>query len=54
MFASPFTEEDYYRTDRLLIIATGSQLPVHRAPSVASVITKIEGRSIWMELSYKL
>jgi outer membrane receptor for ferrienterochelin and colicins len=39
MFQSPYTEEDYYRTDRLLITATGSQLPVHKAPAVASIIT---------------
>ena len=26
MFQSPYSEEDYYRTDRLLISATGSQL----------------------------
>lgn len=39
MFASPYTEEDYYRTDRLLVTATGSQLPIHKAPAVASIIT---------------
>ena len=39
MFASPYAEEDYYRTDRLLVTATGSQLPVHKAPAVASIIT---------------
>ncbi|MGD9365321.1 MAG: TonB-dependent receptor [Desulfobacteraceae bacterium] len=39
MFESPYAEEDYYRTDRLLITATGSQLPVHKAPAVASIIT---------------
>ena len=32
-------EEDVYRNDRLLLTATGSQKPVHLAPSVASVIT---------------
>ncbi len=32
-------EEDVYRTDRLLLTATGSMKPVHLAPSVASVIT---------------
>jgi outer membrane receptor for ferrienterochelin and colicins len=39
MFQSPYSEEDYYRTDRLLITATGSQLPVHKAPAVASIVT---------------
>jgi|GEM_PF-6320481 len=32
-------EQDFYRTDRLLVTATGSQKPMHLAPSVASVIT---------------
>jgi iron complex outermembrane receptor protein len=40
MFKSPYQEEDYYRADRLLITATGSLVPVHKAPSVASIITK--------------
>jgi outer membrane receptor for ferrienterochelin and colicins len=39
MFQSPYSEEDYYRTDRLLITATGSQLPIHKAPAVASIVT---------------
>lgn len=39
MFDSPYAEEDYYRTDRLLVTATGSQLPIHKAPAVASIIT---------------
>jgi outer membrane receptor for ferrienterochelin and colicins len=39
MFESPYSEEDYYRTDRLLVTATGSQLPIHKAPAVASIIT---------------
>lgn len=39
MFASPYQEEDYFRTDRLLTTATGSQKPVRLAPSVATVIT---------------
>ena len=33
------SEEDVYRTDRLLLTATGSLKPVHLAPSVATVIT---------------
>ena len=32
-------ELDFWREDRLLISATGSQVPVHLAPSVASVVT---------------
>ena len=39
MFQSPYSEEDYYRTDRLLTTATGSQLPIHKAPAVASIVT---------------
>jgi outer membrane receptor for ferrienterochelin and colicins len=39
MFQSPYSEEDYYRADRLLATATGSQLPVHKAPAVASIVT---------------
>ncbi|MCI5122129.1 MAG: Plug domain-containing protein, partial [Candidatus Electrothrix sp. AUS4] len=39
MFDQGPQEEDVYRTDRLLLTATGSLKPVHLAPSVASVIT---------------
>ena len=39
---SGLTEEDYYRTDEMLISATGSMKPVFLAPSVATVITKEE------------
>lgn len=39
MFGTGLQEEDVYRTDRLLLSATGSLKPVHLAPSVASVIT---------------
>ena len=38
-FEAEYQEEDYFRTDRLLITSTGSLKPVHKAPSVASVIT---------------
>lgn len=38
-FTSPYTEEMYYRTDRLLSTATGNLLPIHKAPAVATVIT---------------
>nr|MBF0221854.1 TonB-dependent receptor [Desulfobulbaceae bacterium] len=40
IFGSGPQEEDVYRADRLLVSATGSQIPVHLAPSVASVISK--------------
>lgn len=46
MFTSPYTEEMYYRTDELLLTATGSLLPVHKAPSVASIITSEEIENI--------
>ncbi|MBA3004668.1 MAG: TonB-dependent receptor [Desulfurivibrio sp.] len=39
MFGQGPQEGDVYRTDRLLLTATGSLKPVHLAPSVASVIT---------------
>ncbi|MFA7383964.1 MAG: TonB-dependent receptor [Desulfurivibrionaceae bacterium] len=39
MFGRGPQEEDVYRTDRLLLTATGSLKPIHLAPSVASVIT---------------
>ncbi|MCU7936270.1 MAG: TonB-dependent receptor [Candidatus Thiodiazotropha sp. (ex Dulcina madagascariensis)] len=39
LFSGP-SEEDYYRTDAILVSATGSAKPVFLAPSVASVITK--------------
>ncbi|MCU7850845.1 MAG: TonB-dependent receptor [Candidatus Thiodiazotropha sp. (ex Monitilora ramsayi)] len=41
LFSGP-SEEDYYRTDAVLVSATGSTKPVFLAPSVASVITKEE------------
>ena len=46
MFSSPYQEEDYFRADHLLISATGSQKPVHLAPSVASVITSQDIKDI--------
>jgi iron complex outermembrane receptor protein len=39
VFGSGPQEEDIYRTDRLLLTATGSLKPVHLAPTVATVIT---------------
>ena len=45
-FESEYQEEDYWRTDELLLTATGSLKPVHLAPSVATVITKEEIKAI--------
>lgn len=39
LFGGP-SEEDFYRTDQMLVSATGSAKPVFLAPSVASVISK--------------
>lgn len=39
MFTSKYSEEMVHRTDRLLLTATGSLLPIHKAPAVASIIT---------------
>jgi iron complex outermembrane receptor protein len=39
MFESRYSEEDYYRTDRLIGAATGSPKPLYRAPAVGTVIT---------------
>lgn len=41
LFSGP-TEEDLYRTDEMLVSATGSLKPVVLAPSVATVISKEE------------
>jgi iron complex outermembrane receptor protein len=46
MFGKGPQEEDFYRTDRLLVTATGSLKPVRLAPSVASVVTAEEIRAI--------
>ncbi len=46
VFGSGPQEEDVYRADRLLVSATGSQIPVRLAPSVATVITKEEIKEI--------
>jgi outer membrane cobalamin receptor len=46
IFKSPFQEEDYYRADRLLLIATRSPMPVRKAPAIASVITQDEIRNM--------
>ena len=35
-FQSEYQEEDYFRTDRLLLTATGNLKPIHKAPSVDS------------------
>jgi outer membrane receptor for ferrienterochelin and colicins len=39
LFGGP-SEDDYYKTDEMLITATGSAKPVFLAPSVATVISK--------------
>ena len=39
-------EADFWRNDRLLVSATGSQKPVRLAPSVASVITAADIEAI--------
>ncbi|MDH5297774.1 MAG: TonB-dependent receptor [Desulfobulbaceae bacterium] len=39
MFSSKYQEEDYYRTDRLLLSSTGTFKPIYRAPAVADVLT---------------
>jgi iron complex outermembrane receptor protein len=41
-FQSEYQEEDYWRTDELLLTATGSLKPLHLAPSVATVITSAD------------
>ena len=46
IFSSPYQEEDYFRTDRLLLIATRSPMPVRKAPAIASVITQDEIRNM--------
>ncbi len=52
-FESKYQEVDYFRADRLLITATGSMKPVHKAPSVATVITAEDiekmGAATWLE-----
>ena len=42
MFADEFQEEDVYRAQEMLISATGSLKPLRLAPSVASIITAKE------------
>ncbi len=39
LFQSSYSGEDYYRTDGLLVTATGTMRPLHKAPAVASIIT---------------
>lgn len=42
MFSSPYTEEMYYRTDRLLLTATKREMSLRKAPAIATVITAKE------------
>ena len=41
-FKSEYQEEDFFRTDRLLLTATKRNLPIRKAPAIASVITQEE------------
>lgn len=43
-FESPYQEEDFFRTDRLLLTATKRNIPVRKAPAIATVITQDEIR----------
>jgi len=43
-FQSEYQEEDYFRTDRLLLTATKRNLPIRKAPAIATVITHEEIR----------
>ncbi|MDH5297658.1 MAG: TonB-dependent receptor [Desulfobulbaceae bacterium] len=42
MFSSKYQEEDYYRTDRLLLTATKRKMSLREAPAIATVITADE------------
>ncbi len=46
MFSSPYTEEMYYRTDRLLLTATKRQLSIREAPAIATVVDADEIRNM--------
>ncbi|MEW6595139.1 MAG: TonB-dependent receptor [Thermodesulfobacteriota bacterium] len=46
MFDSPFTEEMYYRADRLLLTATKRQTSLRKAPATATVVTSEEIRNM--------
>ena len=43
-FESEYQEEDFFRTDRLLLTATKRNMPVRKAPAIATVITQEEIR----------
>ena len=43
-FESEYQEEDFFRTDRLLLTATKRNLPIRKAPAIATVITQDEIR----------
>lgn len=43
-FESEYQEEDYFRTDRLLLTATRRNTPLRKAPAIASVISQEEIR----------
>ncbi|MFC1844578.1 TonB-dependent receptor plug domain-containing protein [Thermodesulfobacteriota bacterium] len=43
-FESEYQEVDYFRTDRLLLTATKRNIPIRKAPAIATVITQEEIR----------
>lgn len=43
-FQSEYQEEDYFRTDRLLLTATKRDLPIRKAPAIATVLNQEEIR----------
>jgi len=43
-FKSEYQEEDYFRTDRLLLTATKRNIPMRKAPAIATIITQEEIR----------
>ncbi len=42
LFQSSYSGDDYYRTDELLVTATGTMRPLYKAPAVASIVTARE------------
>jgi outer membrane receptor for ferrienterochelin and colicin len=43
-FKTEYQEEDYFRTDRLLLTATKRNMPIRKAPAIATVISQEEIR----------
>ncbi|MEW6220643.1 MAG: TonB-dependent receptor [Thermodesulfobacteriota bacterium] len=46
MFSSPYGEEDYYRTNRLLVAATRRSMALREAPAIATIVTAAEIRDM--------